>query len=100
MGNTLVLITIAFKHVAATMDGFSSVDFDRMAELYLASYRTHRPLDTTNLDYYRVRRCVRALVEGAEGQLVWQQPLIVRDLLACIHDVTGIQLTIPAVDSP
>lgn len=100
VGNTLVLITIAFKHVAATMDGFSSVDFDRMSELYLASYRTHRPLDSTDLDYYRVRRCVRALVEGAEGQQVWKHPLIVRDLLACIHDVAGIQLTMPAVGSP
>ena len=99
VGNTLVLLTIALKHVAASMEGFSSVDFDRMAERYLAAYRAHRPLDGTNQDYYRVRRCVRALVEGAEGQEIWQQPPIVRDLLACIHKLAGVQLTAPLTNS-
>jgi len=96
IGNTLVLITIAFKHLAASMDGVPSVDFDLMVELYLAAYRTHRPLDNTNLGYYRVRRCVMSLAQGAEGQKVWQHPLIVRDLLATIYDVTGIQVSMPA----
>ena len=82
-----------------SMEGFSSVDFDRMAERYLAAYRAHRNLDGANLDYYRVRRCVRALVEGAEGQEIWQQPLIVRGLLACVHQLAGIQLTVPLTDS-
>jgi len=99
VGNTLVLLTIAFRHVAASMEGFSSVDFDRMAERYLAAYRARRPLDGASLDYYRVRRCVRALVEGAEGQEIWQHPLIVRDLLACIQQVAGVQLTVPLTNS-
>jgi hypothetical protein len=43
---------------------------------------------------------VRALVEGVEGQKVWQHPLIVRGLLTTIHDVTGIQLSMPAPGSP
>ena len=68
VGNTMVLITIAFKHLAASMGDFTSIDFDLLAELYLIAYQTHRPLDSANLDYYRVRRCVRALVEGAEGE--------------------------------
>ena len=72
---------------------------DRMAERYLAAYRAHRTLTGTNLDYYRVRRCVRALVEGAEGQEVWQHPLIVQDLLASIHQITNIQLTVPLAKS-
>ena len=96
IGNTLVLITIAFKHLAASMDGVPSVDFDLMVKLYLAAYRAHRPLDSTNLDYYRVRRCVMSLAQGVEGQKVWQHPLIVRDLLAYIHDITGIQTSMPA----
>ena len=66
-----------------------------MVDLYLAAYRTHRPLDSTNLDYYRVRRCVMSLAQGAEGQKVWQHPLIVRDLLAYILDITGIQISMP-----
>jgi hypothetical protein len=43
---------------------------------------------------------VLALIQGVEGQKVWQHPLIVRDLLAYIHDVTGIQIAMPATDSP
>jgi aminoglycoside phosphotransferase (APT) family kinase protein len=96
VGNTVVLITIALKHLAASMDGLPPIDVDLMAELYLASYRAHRPLDSTNLDYYRVRRCVMSLAQGAEGQKVWQHPLIVRDLLADIHEVTGIQVSMPS----
>jgi hypothetical protein len=67
-----------------------------MVELYLAAYRRHRPLDSSNLDYYGVRRCVMSLVQGVEGQKVWQHPLIVKDLRAYILDITGIQITIPA----
>jgi aminoglycoside phosphotransferase (APT) family kinase protein len=96
VGNTVVLSTIAFKHLAASMDGLPSIDFDLMVELYLAAYRTHRPLDSTNLDYYGVRRCVMSLAQGVEGQKVWQHPLIVRDLLAYILEITGIQITMPA----
>jgi len=96
VGNTLVLLAIPFRHLAASM-GFSSIDFDLMADLYLRAYRTHRDLEVINLDYYRVRRCVRALIEGVEGQQVWQHPLIVRDLLATSHDVTGVQVSMPAV---
>jgi aminoglycoside phosphotransferase (APT) family kinase protein len=100
VGNTLVLITISSKHLAASMGDFSFVDWDLMAGLYLAAYRAHRSLDDANLDYYKVRRCVLALVQGVEGQKVWQHPGIVRDLLATIHDVTGLQVSMPAADSP
>jgi aminoglycoside phosphotransferase (APT) family kinase protein len=95
VANSIVLITISGKHLAASMGDFSFVDWDLMADLYLAAYRTHRSLDDTYLDYYRVRRCVMALIQGVEGQKVWQHPLIVRDLLAYILDVTGIQITMP-----
>jgi hypothetical protein len=39
---------------------------------------------------------VLALVQGVEGQKVWQHPLIVGDLLAYILDVTGIHITMLA----
>jgi aminoglycoside phosphotransferase (APT) family kinase protein/protein-S-isoprenylcysteine O-methyltransferase Ste14 len=96
VANSLVLITIPFKRLAATTEGFSSVDWDRMVDLYLASYRAHRPLDNTNLDYYRVRRCVLALAEGFRGHPIWQHPLVVTDLVAYIREVTGIQITVPS----
>jgi aminoglycoside phosphotransferase (APT) family kinase protein len=96
VANSIVIITIAAKHLTASMEGVPSVDWDLMADVYLAAYRAQRSLDDTNLDYYRVRRCVMALIQGVEGQKVWQHPLIVRDLLAYILDGTGIRITIPA----
>ena len=95
VANSLVLITVSSKHLTASMDGLSSVDWDLMADLYLAAYRTRRALDDTNLDYYRIRRCMMALVQGVEGQKVWQHPLIVRDLLATILEITGIWIKVP-----
>lgn len=96
VANTLVLITIPAKHLAASWEGFSSVDWDGVAELYVSAYRTQRHLDSTNLAYYKVRRCVSALIQGVDGQQVWQHPLIVNDLIEYIHHITGIQITIPA----
>jgi aminoglycoside phosphotransferase (APT) family kinase protein len=96
VANSIVIITIAAKHLAPSMEGVPSADWDLMADVYLAAYRARRPLDDTSLDFYRVRRCVMALVQGVEGQKVWQHPLIVRDLLAYIFDITGIQITMPA----
>jgi aminoglycoside phosphotransferase (APT) family kinase protein len=95
VANSIVIITIATKHLAASMDGVPSADWDLMADVYLAAYRARRPLDETNLDYYRVRRCLMALVQGVEGQKIWQHPLIVGDLLAFILDITGIQIVVP-----
>jgi aminoglycoside phosphotransferase (APT) family kinase protein len=95
VGNTLVLLTIACKHLAASLVGLPRVDWDLFARLYLAAYRAHRRLGDTYLAYYRVRRCVSALLEGFDGQQVWQHPLIVRDLLAYVLDTTGIELTLP-----
>jgi aminoglycoside phosphotransferase (APT) family kinase protein len=95
IGNTMVLIDVAFRHLAASIEGVPPINFDRMVERYLAAYQVYRPLDDTNLDYYRVRRCVMSLAQGVEGQKVWQHPLIVRDLLAFIRQVTGIQIITP-----
>lgn len=92
IGNTLVLIAVAFRHLAASIPGVPPIDFDRMVECYLAAYRVFRPLDDTNLDYYQVRRCVMALAQGVEGQKIWQHPLIIRDLLAFIRQVTDIEI--------
>jgi aminoglycoside phosphotransferase (APT) family kinase protein len=95
IGNTLVLSTLASKHVLASMDGVAAVDWNLFGDQYLAAYRTRLPLDDTNLDYYRVRRCIQALIEGVEGQHVWQHPGVISDLLATIHDITGVRLRLP-----
>jgi aminoglycoside phosphotransferase (APT) family kinase protein len=96
VANTVVLTTMPFKHLAASLDqDFSSVDWEMAAKLYLDAYRSKRPLDSTHLDYYKVRRCVYALIQGHEGQVVWQHPLIVKDLIEYIRKDTGIQITMP-----
>jgi aminoglycoside phosphotransferase (APT) family kinase protein len=96
IANTIVLTTIPAKYLMASMEGFSSVDWDFVGELYLSAYRRRVELDLTNLDYYRVRRCVMGLVQGTEGQKVWQHPMIIADLVGYIHKVTGIQISKPA----
>ena len=90
VANTVVLTSISGKHL------LSLKEWERVVEMYLASYRAQRPLDLTHLDYYRVRRCVGAVLEGAMGHPVWQQPPIVEDLIEYIRSVTGIQILPPA----
>jgi len=95
VANTIVLTTIPAKHLTASMEGFSSVDWDGVVALYLSAYRAEKPLDSTNLDYYQVKRCTMALIQGFEGQKVWQHPLIVADLIGYIHEITGIPIQVP-----
>ena len=95
VANTLVLTTIPVKYLIGLPDGVSAFDWDFTAEQYLSAYQQIRALDQTNLDYYRVRRCMLALLEGVEGQEVWQHPLIVQDLIDYIQKVTGIRIECP-----
>ena len=84
---TVVLITIPVKYL------FPEVEWKKLAKIYLASYSATSPLDRKSLAYYRVVRCILAFIDGAEGQEVWQRPLIVKDLTAYIHETTGIRIT-------
>ena len=96
IANTIVLATIPIKYLASTVEqDFSSVDWEMAAELYLDAYRSQRLLDSTHLDYYRIMRSVNALIEGFEGQEVWQHPLMVKDLIEYIHKITEIRITMP-----
>jgi aminoglycoside phosphotransferase (APT) family kinase protein len=96
VANTIVLSTIPFKHVSHTLGlDPSSIDFNKFAELYLDAYQAEVTIDLSNLDYYRARRCINALIQGAEGQPVWQHPLIIKDLLEFTLLNTGIQIRIP-----
>ncbi len=94
VANTVVLSTIPAKHLTASIDGFPTIDWNLFVEGYLSAYQTQRQLDRTHLDYYKIRRCVMALIQGAEGQKVWQHPLIVADLVAQIQAITGIQVEV------
>ena len=96
IANTLVLTTIPFKYLASTLgQDLSAAEVEMAAELYLDAYQAQRSIDSTYLDYYRVRRSVHALIQGVEGQQVWQHPLVVGDLIEYIHRITGIRITKP-----
>jgi aminoglycoside phosphotransferase (APT) family kinase protein len=97
IANTILLTTIPFKHLASSLLGpdFASVDWEKGAQLYLDAYRAQFPLDATNVDYYRVRRSIHALIEGFRGHPVWRHPSIAQDLIEFIHRVTGIRITMP-----
>jgi aminoglycoside phosphotransferase (APT) family kinase protein len=84
VATTVVLTAISAKHL------LSLAEWEIAVDMYLDAYRAHRVLDLEHLDYYRARRCVIALLDGASGQPVWQHPAIVQDLIEYICEVTGI----------
>ena len=43
---------------------FSSIDWKLFEQRYLDAYQSEKSLDKAHLDYYRVRRCVNAVIEG------------------------------------
>jgi aminoglycoside phosphotransferase (APT) family kinase protein len=86
VANTTVLTAISGKHLL----GLESPEM--AIEMYLDAYQAERPLDLEHLDYYRARRSVYALLEGAGGQQVWQRPAIVQDLVEHTHRITGIRI--------
>ena len=86
VATTIVLGTISAKHVLGLTAS------EAFVEPYLAAYRSRRPLDLTHLDYHRARRCISALLEGAEGHDVWRRPGVVGDLVAYVEGVTGVRV--------
>jgi hypothetical protein len=86
VATTVVLTMISAKHL------LSLAEWEIAVDMYLDAYQAQRALDLQHLDYYKVRRCVIALVDGASGQAVWQHPAIVQDLIAYVREVTGIQI--------
>ncbi|MFX0031006.1 MAG: phosphotransferase family protein [Candidatus Hermodarchaeota archaeon] len=92
IANTIVVITVAIKHFASVL--YPSVDWQLFVEEYLDAYRSKRILDCTHLDYYRVMKSVKSLIQASEGLKVWRHPLILKDLIEYIQKITEIQLTI------
>lgn len=95
VANTLVLVSIPIKYVSASWEGFAGIDWNVAAEIYLKAYLEKRELVKENLDYFKARRCLFAIIQGAKGQEIWQHPMIVKDLIACFKDVSGIQIVMP-----
>jgi len=71
------------------------LDFEQLRETYLNAYREIRPLDETNITYYRVFRSVMDMISGAQGQAIMAHPEIVQLQLNSIYEVTGIKIRVP-----
>jgi len=97
IANTILLTTVPIKHLCTSVMGpeFASIDWEMISRQYLEAYRLLRQIDSTHLDYYQVNRCVNGLIQGFEGQEVWQLPIIVKDLIDYIGKVTDIRITMP-----
>jgi aminoglycoside phosphotransferase (APT) family kinase protein len=96
IATTLVLITIGYKNLASSIrPDLVNVDFDSVAERYLNAYQAERSFEASHLAYYRVRRCIHAIVQGTEGQVAWQHPDIIQDLREYINTITDICISIP-----
>lgn len=86
VANTIFIMEIPARHLLPDLRA------EEFIPRYLSGYRDVRTLDLQNLDYYRVLRCVAALVEGKEGQEIWNIPAMAKDLIDLIRDVTGIRI--------
>jgi len=104
IANTTWLITVAYKFLASGLfpdfgsesgPDFAAVDWEEFSQQYLDAYRALLPIDSTNLEYYRVVRSILALMEGVRGHEALQQPLIVEDLVDFTYKSTGIRITMP-----
>jgi aminoglycoside phosphotransferase (APT) family kinase protein len=87
---TILLITIPTKLLSPDLDP------EQLREMYLNSYRKTRPLDETNIAYYGTVRSALALIEGAQGHVIWGHPEIIQQLLISIYEITGIKIRIPS----
>ncbi|TRO53811.1 hypothetical protein E2P71_05680 [Candidatus Bathyarchaeota archaeon] len=63
---------------------------------YLSAYRRILPIDDERIPYYKVLRCVMALQEGADGQVVWTHPEIIGYLTDEIHAQSGVSVEPPS----
>ncbi|MBT7186616.1 phosphotransferase [Candidatus Bathyarchaeota archaeon] len=87
LGFTISLFTSTSGHVVPKEELAQGI------EMYFAEYSKVRPIDYTNLEYYRAFRLAMAYIEGLDGQEWWQQPELVKNIATELKEFTGI--TVP-----
>jgi len=87
LGFTISLFTSTSGHVVPKEDLAQGI------EMYFSEYSKVRPIDFSNLDYYRAFRLAMAYIEGLDGQEWWRQPELVNNIATELKEFTGI--TIP-----
>lgn len=84
LGFTISLFTSTGGHVVPKEELAQGI------EMYFSEYSKVRPVDHSNLDYYRAFRLAMAYIEGLDGQEWWQQPEIVKNIVTELKGFTGI----------
>ena len=69
---------------------------ERFVEQYLSAYQREFPLFPERLRYFEALRCVQALLEGADGQVVWRHPEILTQVLERLREYTGLRIKRPS----
>lgn len=92
-------LDVAFTKVILTIPapvlvtGFASEGF---VKRYLSAYQRELPLLPERLMYFEALRCVMALLEGADGQVVWRHPDILIQVLEKLSEHTGLRIKPPS----
>ena len=87
LGFTISLFTSTSGHMVPKKE------LEREIERYFSEYSKVRPIDYTDLEYYRAFRLAMAYIEGLDGQEWWQQPEIVKNIAAELKVFTGVTVT-------
>ena len=85
---TMILFEVVLDHL------MPEVKQDSILSQYLKAYTDVRPLDVSCLDYYRMLRCVPAVIEGASGRGAWSIEPILQDLILTIRNISGVQIVL------
>ncbi len=85
---TMILVQVVADHL------MPEADFGESMPQYLDSYKGIRTLDERYLDYYRMLRCVPAIIEGAEGRGAWSIEPIFRSLIDTVFEISKIKVVL------
>ena len=93
IADTIVLSAVPFPQIAPALGiDPTTLDLEAFVQTYLDAYRGRRPVDGTHIPYYRVRRCVQAIVEGLYGHEIWKHPQVEQQLCEYVAQVSGITI--------
>jgi aminoglycoside phosphotransferase (APT) family kinase protein len=85
---TMMLFEVVLEHL------MPEVKQDGTLSQYLKAYTDVLPLDASCLDYYRMLRCVPAVIEGASGHGAWAIEPILQDSILTIRNISGVQVVV------
>jgi hypothetical protein len=92
-GITKVLVTVAALSIFPEVPKVYWVQF---INRYYDYYQRECPVDPVHVEYYEAFRCLKALLEGAEGHAAFCQPETMRILSEYFEKITSVCLTLPA----